>query len=135
MQRRKIHILICLLFCACTAFAHAEDVLRSLSCPWWKTGSPYVLAEREAEPACCKAGMCSSKVFEPPWQDMDNPADKDPDDCGCGRGCCKTFQPMVCLTTVPDLSHKPLDYPSVLVMNQSLPRSNFASTLFRPPQV
>jgi len=135
MKRAACHTLISLLFCVCTAFTQADGVLRSLSCPWWKTGSPYALCGHDSDAGCCSSAVETEGFPGVSFHDFGQQSEAPTDDGCCNRGCCKSFQSMIFLTTEPPVSIRTDNFPPVFEKNHSLPWTDFSKSLFRPPQV
>ena len=135
MKRASYYTLVSLMFCACIALTQADAVLKSLSCPWWKTGSPYVLCDHDSNLCCCRYAAEIAGFPEDAYHDFDKQSESPSDDGCCKRGCCKNFQTMIFLVAGLHFSVRTDDSPPVVEKNQSLVCSDFSRSLFRPPQV
>jgi hypothetical protein len=133
MKRPGSYRLICLLFCVCTVLTHADSVVRSLSCPWWKTGFPIVL-HHDSEPLCCHSDTCSAVGSASSLQDIDEPSRAGPQQTPCSHWCCDTFQAPVFLIGDPGLAFRLTDFSFLIEMSPSFNHSDFTRLLFRPPQ-
>jgi len=135
MKRQRAQILIGILFCASMAFAHADDMIRSLSCPCWKMCNTNGPAISPLTPACCGSAQLYTAGSDSLPLDFDLQPDTNQESGCCGRGCCNPCQAMIFLTTTAHSHCQLPNFPSVFEMTQSVPYSDFSRLLFRPPQV
>jgi len=135
MKRQRAQILVGILLCASIAFAHAEDMVRSLACPWSNDGAAPVVSFHDLTPTCCSLAKCHLEGSDASSPESDLLPETNQENGCTGRGCCNLFPSMIFLTTSAHFCFQLPNFPSVFEMTQSLPYSDFARSLYRPPQV